>query len=205
VLGLVVPLAVPAALVPEPVAVLGLVVPMPEEVLGLVVSVDVPVLVEVEVDGLGLVVPLKLEPVPDVPVDDVPAAVPELVASGLFGLCTGDEGVAPPEPVALLPVEPDDDDPVPLWAKDTPTAAASAVTAAAMVKLFGNLLMWISCSEVKVQFRLVASCSAPLCPQVRRKTRQACARARRVPCPRAQPRSRGQAQAPRSTGHRAAR
>lgn len=135
------------------------------------VELDVPLLdgddvVLLEVSAPDVVPDIVDDDVPEVVLDRVPdvdmsevlpgADVPEL---GLFTV----EGSDPP------PVEPPV--PAPDWAYDAPTNASSEA-AAAIVKLFGNLLMWISCCRVKLGLLWVARYSAPQGMQVRQKTRQ---------------------------------
>lgn len=119
--------------------------PLVEVLDGMVVVSDG--IVEVEV-LFGPVLPCPV--VVDVPLVDepevvvpVPAEVPEEdvepgVVAELLGVVVELPGVVAPEFVgSVVPVEPDD------WAKDAPMAVASAAAAAAMVKLFGSLVILI--------------------------------------------------------------
>lgn len=129
--------------VPEPVA---------PEVLPVVPEV-VPDVPEVEVEVSVLVVPVVVPlVVPAVPEVLVPAPKFELlavagvpvpcgvVAPGDCDIWFGPWPAAVPPPVAEVPALPDVPVPV-LCACDTPIAATMEATAAAMVKLFGSLLM----------------------------------------------------------------
>lgn len=138
---LVVPLVVPLV---ESVA---LVVPVP-------VVVDVVPVPEVLVDWSVAVEPVpkfELFVVAGVPVPEVVPCVPLVPCVAVFG----------PVPVALVPVLPEASEP--LVCAFTPTAATRAAAAAAMVKLFGSLLIGVlllqSESEVAVVCRLQRSAS----------------------------------------------
>ena len=147
-----VPLMVEPLVVPLVVALVesvALVVP----VLPVPVVVDVVPVPEVLVDWSVAVEPVpkfELLVVAGVPVPEVVPCVPLVPCVAVFG----------PVPVALVPVLPEASEP--LVCALTPTAATRAATAAAMVKLFGSLLIGFSCCRVKVRLLWFAACSAPL-------------------------------------------
>ena len=147
------------SLVPDDVALGDVVVPLvPLEVVELgavLVPLEVvelgAVVVPLELGGVvvppAVVPPLRLEPVfpvlPVVPEPVAPPVVPDAVPELLVEVSDEPPDVEPlvPVPVAL---EPDVPVPVPLLcAYDTPITATIDAMAAARVKRFGNLLMWI--------------------------------------------------------------
>jgi hypothetical protein len=128
--------------------------PVPLDVLD---DVPVPdVLVEELLDGSVLVVEL-VDPAGPRFVLLAVAGVPVPDVVGVPGACVAVFGPLPlVADVPLVPADvPVDDD-----CACTPMAASKAAAAAAMVKLFGSLLMRISCCRVKVRLLWVARYSA---------------------------------------------
>ena len=131
-------------------------------VLGEAVLDEVPLL-----DGVAVLDEL----VPDVLVVSVVVLVelgPRLVLLVVAGVPVPDDVVVPGDcdivfgPLPLVEVDDGlvDDEDEDVWAWATPSAATREA-AAAMVKLFGSLLMWISCCRVKIRLPGVARYSAP--------------------------------------------